>query len=131
MALSNASIRAIPRTTGRTIYRCQSESDGAFHLDGIEPGTYTLAVSLQGFREKLIDNLLVTTGREVDLGRVRLDIASCDAPGVICDSFLNEPVADTTFSRGEIKIPLGCAVDIDKAECYAPPYWTALLRLRQ
>jgi hypothetical protein len=118
-AISNAHIRAIPQTTGVTRYRSQSEMDGSFHFDGVEPGTYTVAVSAQGFREKLIGSVLVQAEHEVDLGEVRLAVTSCDAPGVFCDSISTgptEPVTDTVFSRGEIRVPLGCTVDIDKGE---------------
>ena len=112
-ALPNAAIRVMPRTTGSTKYRSQGRSDGSFYLDGIEPGTYVVAVSVHGFREKLIDNVLVNTGSEVDLGSVRLVFAGCDAPGVNCDSFSAEPATEPTFSHGEIKVPLECTADID------------------
>lgn len=83
---------------------------------GIEPGTYTVAVSVQGFRERFVDNVLVSTGREIDLGRVSLVFAGCDAPGVICDSVSTKPAKDKTFSEGEIRVPLECVADIDYGE---------------
>ena len=119
--ISRACIRVILQTSGVSRYRSQSEMDGSFRLDRVEPGTYTVAVSATGFREKLIDSVVVQPGGEVDVGKVYLAVTSCDAPGVFCDSMSTgpgptEPIADTVFSRGEIKVPLGCTADIDRGE---------------
>jgi hypothetical protein len=76
--------------------------------------TYTVAISVGGFREALIDHVVVAAGSEVDLGKVTLKFAGCDAPGVMCDSFSAEPPGDRPFSNGEIKIPIECAADLDK-----------------
>jgi hypothetical protein len=34
----------------------------------------------------------------------------------MCDSVSPEPMADMRYSQGDIRVPLGCAVDIDKGK---------------
>ncbi|MCU1259771.1 MAG: hypothetical protein JWO80_2656 [Bryobacterales bacterium] len=119
-SIPNATIRVMLGTTGSTRYRVRGRSDGSFHLNGIQPGTYTVALSVHGFREKFVDNVVVNTGREVDLGRLPLQLAGCDAPWIICDSISTEPAPNTTVVHGEIKLPLECSVDIDKGKLLCP-----------
>jgi hypothetical protein len=80
----------------------------------MEPGSYTIAISLRGFREKFVDNVLVAGQHEVDLGKILLKLAGCDAPGVMCDSLGREPTTGKRFAHGYINVPLGCGADADK-----------------
>jgi outer membrane cobalamin receptor len=52
--------------------RTLSDSVGFFRLTGIQPGSYSLKFSGVGYQEKIINNLVVTTGNELTL-QVELD----------------------------------------------------------
>src|SRR4029079_15803763 len=75
-------------------------------------GTYTLTAGAPGFRRQILANVDVKAEGSTDLGNVRLDIAGCDAPGVICDP-VGPPEPDHAYARGEHFIDAKCGVDLD------------------
>lgn len=120
--LSDATIRVMPQQARRTRYRSRTGRDGNFVIDGIEPGLYTVAVVAPGSEERLLENVTVPAEGEANLGEIDLRLATCPSPGIICESLGPEETVQT-FSTGNLKIPLGCSVDVDKgaALCTDPP----------
>jgi len=118
MALRNATIRAMPEGSGKVVYRTQGAHEGRFSLNVIEPGKYTIAVSVDGFRERFFHNVIVTRESETNLGSIQLAFAGCEAPTVICDSVSTGSSKDAAFSQGDIRVPLGCAADLDRGKVW-------------
>jgi len=114
--ISDAAIRLLTQTTRSTRSRTTSGLLGNFRIDGVEPGIYAVAISARGFRERIIDSVRVNQGQTVDLGKVRLEIASCDAPGIICDSFSAEPAVAPSVSSGDVELQPACTLDLDKGQ---------------
>lgn len=113
-ALGNATVRILPQGSGRTRYRAEATWDGGFHLASIEPGTYTIAISSSGFREKFLSKVEIG-GRDLDLGTIVLQAAGCDAPGASCDMADPDdtPLPEPRSAGGEMRVTIGCLVDVD------------------
>jgi hypothetical protein len=105
-AAIEAGVRVIA-PNGRTVYRATAAVNGTFELSGISPGAYRIALSRHGFREKFAD-FTIAPGADLDLGRITLDVAGCDWPGVICDTFTSEPVGPS-FRRRDVTVSLNAA----------------------
>jgi hypothetical protein len=97
-------------------YETTGDRKGQFGLDGVEPGIYAVTISVQGFRDKTVPNVRVAAEEQTDVGTLRLDLASCDAPGVICDDFGLSVYKDPIHAQGAIQIPQLFAVDIDEGK---------------
>ena len=59
-------------------------------------------------------------GEALDVGSIRLDVAGCDAPGVICDSFGDVPPPDPVASRGNLQIRANCMVAFITSKVLCP-----------
>ncbi len=120
----NALIRLMPEESRETRYRVRTGADGTFLLDGIKPGSYAMAAWSPGFRERFVP-VIVQTGSTTEVGEIQLQLVSCNAPSIICDDFFTPSTfpdhwpTDNTYSRGEIKLDLGCAVDVDKGKAFS------------
>ena len=60
--------------TGTTFPAVVTNVAGIFAVPALNPGTYTVTVSLTGFKTAIVNDVKVTTGAAANLGRVRLDI---------------------------------------------------------
>jgi hypothetical protein len=120
--LSSPKVRIMGTSNGEPRYQTTGDLQGLFQLAGIEPGVYTIKVTVPGFREKTVSDVRIISGQQTDLGTVILQVPGCDSPGVICDDFGlgdNDPI----HAQGSIDVPHLCAVDIDewKSTCTIPP----------
>ena len=97
-------------------YETTGDAHGQFRLEKVEPGLYIMSISAQGFGDRTISNLRVAPGQQLDVGVIRLELAGCNAPGVICDDFGLSVYNDPIHAQGTIKIPQLCAVDIDEGK---------------
>ena len=88
-ALPSALVRL--RATGEKSATFGSETDisGAFVIRDVPPGEYRLRIWVQAFRPRTLAVKLYP-GEVKDLGGIRLELAGCDAPGVICD-YIGDP----------------------------------------
>ena len=87
----------------------------------VEPGMYALAISGPGFRELFIQNVIVENGSEVDLGKMNLSFAGCEAPGLLCEYLAPDNVNGRRLSQGYLVVPFECAVDLDRGDILCPP----------
>ena len=83
---------------------------------GIEPGIYTVKITVQGFRDKTVSNVSVTPGQQSNLGNLSLEFAGCDASGVIRDDFSLSVYDDPIHAQGTVEVSPLCAVDIDEGK---------------
>lgn len=62
----------------------------------------------RGFQTQRSRVHVTAEGESLDIGKVVLQVGSCDAPGVICDYF-DGPFPPRPTSSGEIRAPKDCA----------------------
>jgi hypothetical protein len=111
--IEKAQVRLLDRESRVTKYRLISDGFGRFRLDGVKPGTYLVAATARAFRERFVDNIVVEDGRDVGLGDLILQLAGCEYPGVICDSFGTEAKA-ILYKSGDLKVRFeSCVLDVD------------------
>ncbi len=60
--------------TGVTSPAVVTNGAGLFNVAALEPGTYTVTVSLTGFKTAVLNEVKITTGIPADVGKVTLDI---------------------------------------------------------
>ncbi len=121
--LPSPKVRVAGHTTTELRYETNGDAQGRFQLAGVEPGIYTVKITVQGFREKTVSDVQVISGQQMDLGTVLLEFAGCDSPGVICDDFGLGGDNDPIHAHGSIDVSQLCAIDIDegKSTCTIPP----------
>lgn len=73
-AIANASVKITNLTTG-TSRDTVADSNGAFRLDAVDPGAYTLEASAQGFKTAKLDRIEVNAAQTLNLP-LRLEIGS-------------------------------------------------------
>lgn len=97
----------------------QADEQGVFSTGMLPPGTYTVAAWFQGFRALKLTGIVLRADETIDLGKIRLEMAGCDAPGVICDNFgLGAP--GKGLATGYLDLKLNCGVDLDNGAVYCP-----------
>jgi len=98
--LRSARVRLSRSGVGKP-YEDYANSAGQFHFMDLPSGAYKVTISLQGFLDKTIPEVQITSGQPVDLGVLRLDLAPCNASGgPICD----EVEAIKTHNSGHAQI---------------------------
>jgi hypothetical protein len=113
-SIHNAGVRVLPDMENGFSYSADSRHDGTFSVNNVSPGTYTVAIAAPGFREKIIRGVVVRASAPLDFGPIKLEIAGCDAPGVICHFIGKFPAKPV--SRGELSVGVGCGLDLDKGK---------------
>jgi len=121
----SAFVRVIRTETGDVVDRMHTDRTGAFLAEALTIGTYTLTAAVGGFRRADLTGIIVRDSETTDLGRIRLGISSCDAPGVFCDYFGPRdnigPWTKAVVGTGPLQMKLLCGVDIDdKSKMYCP-----------
>ena len=127
---------SIPRTTVRVldaeshavVASGTSDERGAFLIEGVEPGTYAVTAKASGFRLRIIESVAI---HDADLGKVQLEVAGCDAPGVICDTFGMGAVFPGLIRHEALSVPFDCGGDLARAKASCPPDKRADLTVQQ
>jgi hypothetical protein len=85
--------------SGDAIRQESADGKGIFRIGDLAKGIYTLKVSLQGFQDKTIPEVVVGPGVSADLGTIVLRFGRCNTPdGPICDELPDqaEPIPTLT-----------------------------------
>lgn len=98
-----------------------SDTSGNFNFNNIEPGTYNLLLSGIGFEEKLLSNIVITTGNVTTLS-VELDAVATELGNVTVTSrrnsvratTLESPLSIQRLTTEEIRANPGGNFDISK-----------------
>src|SRR5262249_47865886 len=111
-------VRVLLASSNTLITRLTTQQNGTFQSDTLGPGSYTLIAWVQGFRARRLA-VAVRDGETADVGQIQLDLAGCDAPGVICDDFgLGPP--DPILKSGYVQLRLECGADLYDSRLYCP-----------
>jgi hypothetical protein len=73
LGVPGATIKAVHVDTGQ-VRQTTPDSHGDFVLSSLEPGAYTLTVTLTGFKTKELQDLVLVTGETRPLGKVQLEL---------------------------------------------------------
>ena len=87
-----------------------TNSDGSFSFPGLNPGAYTVTVSLQGFKTVVVNNVVVTSGAPAAV-KATLEIGGLSEQVVVTSSSeivqTNSPTISSTVTSTQItKLPL-------------------------
>jgi hypothetical protein len=113
-SIERASLKLLGAESNVLIAQATSDRAGAFEVGPLKPGSYTLTARASGFRLRIWKSLMVREGEILDLGKLQLAIAGCDAPGVLCDTLgiSAEPVFPGLIRQSELTVALNCGVDL-------------------
>ncbi len=133
-ALPGAKIRLLNASSRKRLTLTAANNQGVFAVDAAVGGKYAVAVSFPGFLERLIPVEVLSDS--VELGKIVLALAGCEAPGVMCEDLSPILVGSAPPSPAARDMVLGtdCAIDADslKMICGDPadPGKTADIRVR-
>jgi hypothetical protein len=105
-------IRLTPKDSTKAKFETRTDRKGAFAIQDVAPGDYTMLVDPRGFQNERLD-VHVLDGEPSVVGNIVLKLPSCDAPGVICDTFGIDD-APPPPGYGDVELQRGCAIDLDK-----------------
>jgi hypothetical protein len=110
-------VRLMPKDSGETKYRTESDDLGSFSFSNVTPGEYVVRASHVGFRESS-ESLTVRDGKATNARSIKVPIIDCDGPVLDCliVTAVNEPlppVLASPIARGGVGLQIGCALDLD------------------
>jgi hypothetical protein len=74
----NATVQLTNKDSNQ-VFTSQSDNAGLFHLAQLQPGTYRVEISKQGFRKVIFDIVEVAVGADRGLGAIKLEIGEVTA----------------------------------------------------
>jgi len=116
-AIGGATVRLL-KSVSEDVAQVMAIDSGQFQL-GTIPGSYVLAAWQRGFRSRRV-TIVLRQDEVLDLGTIRLDVAGCDAPGVICDWFGEVPPPDPVVSRSNLQMRTGCMARLAASKVFCP-----------
>jgi len=118
-SMERAEVRGLDSVTHAIVARAATDRLGIFEA-GVPPGNYIVTVRNPGFRFRLSPTVVVRERETASLGELRLDLAICDAPGVICDNFSAEPAIPGLIKQAGVDVKLNCSLDTITAALSCP-----------
>jgi hypothetical protein len=104
-----AIVRVLQQPTGAVMLKFNAADSGAFRTDPLPAGVYSLTFFSPGFRRRDLRNVALEAGRTTALGKIRLDLSGCDAPGTNCDYFGEVPDwVKRIIAEGNVVLRLRC-----------------------
>jgi len=77
---ANVVLYSLPEST--QVNGTITDKTGGFRLDAVQPGSYYLEISFIGYRDRTVKQVEVTSGAQVELGRIDLVQNAVPMPGV-------------------------------------------------
>jgi hypothetical protein len=116
-------VRLIPVGVSFATFRSEADLDGRFEIRDVPPGKYTLRLGQDAFRERTLPEFELLPGESKNLGAIELELAGCDAPGVMCDFVTarepaRKPEPHPTVSRGYIILKHSWSADLDRSRVF-------------
>jgi hypothetical protein len=119
-SMERAEVRVLDSVTHAIVARGATDRLGTFEVE-IPPGEYIVTVRNAGFRLRIQPNVVVRHNETASLSELRLDLALCDAPGVICDTFSAEPSIAGPIKQASVDLKLNCGLATLTAAVSCPP----------
>jgi hypothetical protein len=118
--IERAEVRVLDSAAHSIVARAATDRLGTFEVE-IPPGSYVVTVGRPGFRLRILLDIVVRDHETTNLGELRLDLALCDPPGVICDTFSTEPPIPGVIKQAGVDLKLNCSLDTLTAALSCPP----------
>jgi hypothetical protein len=118
-AIGGASVRLLKSDSEEMAHATAADS-GKFEMGTAGSGNYVLKAWQRGFRSRRVPVAVRSETETIDLGDIRLDLAGCDAPGVICDSFGEAPPPDPVVSRNDLRVQMDCMLAFTTGKAFCP-----------
>lgn len=126
-AIGNALVHVLTKDSMSVVYSGNAHYlDGTFCVKDLSPGTYTVKAWQNGFRENSVRGVVVRSGKTTNVGTIQLEVGSCDARGVHCDSFYtpetlpSKPESIIEVMRTDLNLPRACGVELVKGKVICP-----------
>jgi hypothetical protein len=81
-AVEYANIALINKDTKKTVDGTMADEKGKFSLAKIATGNYKLLISFIGFESKVVDNITIEKGKDIDLGVIKMNTLTKMLDGV-------------------------------------------------
>jgi len=118
-AIGGASVRLL-RSDSEEMAHTTADASGKFQLESVGSDSYVLKAWQRGFRSRRVPVVVRSETEAIDLGDIRLDVAGCDAPGVICDWFGEAPPPDPVVSRNDLRVQMDCMLAFTMGKAFCP-----------
>jgi ferric enterobactin receptor len=102
-AVEYATVALIDKTTKKPIDGTVADEKGKFSMNRVAEGEYRLLITFIGYNEKIIDNVKVTKGKDLDLGVIKLseNTVLLDAVNITGEKSLIEEKVDRLVYNAE------------------------------
>jgi hypothetical protein len=112
-----AVVRVADPDAGVLVSQTVADRAGDFRTEILKPGTYLFVVSAQGFGASR-KSVTIQQSQVADVGAIRLEVGSCDDPGVNCDEGMVVPLNSApirivpVIASGSRWVKLDCGLDL-------------------
>ncbi|MGH7578431.1 MAG: carboxypeptidase regulatory-like domain-containing protein [Longimicrobiales bacterium] len=118
-ALSGVGVTIQSASDSAVVTEVATETSGAFRIDGLPLGSYTLGVSLIGYRRRNSEVIELNEEQpEVDLGEIVLEVAPVELDAVEADAERSAMVVEadrTVYNTDAMPAAEGTAIDVLRA----------------
>lgn len=104
----------------KVVAHATADFAGRFQIKSVDGCSLILKAWLQGFRSCRVPVVVPAAKEIIDAGTIRLEVAGCDAPGVICDWFGEAPPPDPVVSRGYLHLNVNCVLALAAGKVICP-----------
>lgn len=71
-SIEYATVTLLQKTDNQAVNGALADDKGKFLIDKVTPGAYKLQITFLGYSNKIIDNIVIQSGKDLDLGTIKL-----------------------------------------------------------
>ena len=125
-SIGGAIISVYPKDSPTPVLRDSAHRDGAFCVNDLDPGTYTIKVWQKGFQTNRVHDVVVRRSATADVGSIQLRVIGCDPHQMLCCLQVYTPevaAKPVVITQTDLSLPQDCGANLSNGtvQCRSKP----------